>query len=121
METPKVTNIRSKQGDYRSIKLDILALEELKHIREYWLRAANHNPSQTCMVRRAVDIYTQYIDNLADPSDELYYLKDRALGNDKVEMEPIKPLEGWKTFNDRLISALEQLKDTFKKETGLND
>ena len=120
METPKVTNIRSKQGDYRSIRLDLLALKELEHIREYWIRAANHNPSQAVMVRRAVDIYTEYIDSLEDPSDELYYLKDRAMGNEQIELKPIKPLEGWKTFNDRLVSVLEQLKERYMKETGIN-
>ena len=71
MNEKKTENIRSKQGSNQTVRLDLLCREELKHLKKYWLRAANHDPSNTVLVRRAVDIYTVYVDSLEDPSEEL--------------------------------------------------
>lgn len=108
---PKTTNIRSKNGSNQTVRLDLLAKEEIKHIREYFLRACNHNPTTTVLVRRSIDFYCQFIDGLPDLEDELDVLMERAMGDDVVELTQIGPLDKWQSFNDRL---LEDISASFK-------
>lgn len=120
MEAPKVTNIRSQQGDYRSLRLDYLNHVQLKHLQDYWLRAANQNISQTVLVRRALDHYVNVVDELGTKeaiTGELNSLKDRAEGStSQISLEPVNPMETWKPFNERIvIPALNLLKGNIKK------
>lgn len=108
--------ITAKNGESRHFTLDGLTVENIKHVQSLFERMGKRRPSESVLVRRAIQVYVGCMDRVLPTAwendenlvldGEFLFLQDVAEGKD-CKLSPVPAAAHFPSFIERLENQKE--------------
>jgi len=127
-EVMTIKQLQAKNGKSISFKLDSESFCRLKHAKEFIERGLEMKVSNAVIVRRALEVFTEYLDeaikDIREGNPEVnfreqWFLKGSAEGGLIDELEDIHPMEQFPTYEERRQKYLEENPDLSRFFPGM--